>query len=324
MDSILSSVGLHTLKKQSKGEKSITVLSLFDGISCGRLALRKANIPVEVYYASEIKKSAIKVTQKHFPDTKQLGDVTMIDFSKFKGKIDLLIGGSPCVDFSSVPGGSHQGLKGEKSGLFFEYLRALKEVAPKYFFLENVVMKKSEQDKISALLGVKPIEIDSALVSFQRRRRLYWTNIPGVQLPTDRGVSFQDCMDTDFDYCKKFLLSKTDYHERMCGTQPIPAGKFNCKCKNVTHADKVGTLKRSLSFPTSLVECQHNIPEYCQFRELTTREKELAQTLPVGYLDGCSISQARDLTGDCWTVAIISHIFGFLKKALLTEGEKHD
>ena len=102
----------------------------------------------------------------------------------------------------------------------------------------------------------------------------------------------------------------------MCGTKEIPTGKFNCKCKNVTHADKVGTLKRTASFPMSLVECPHNLDGYCQFRELTTRERELAQTLPVGYLSMCSKSQARDLTGDGWTIDVIAHIFSFLKQAL--------
>ena len=156
--------------------KPITVLSLFDGISCGQVALERAGIPVEVYYASEIDKYAIQVTQKNYPNTIQLGDVTKIDFSKFIGKIDLLIGGSPCQDLSIA--GKRKGLSGERSGLFYKFVEALEIIKPKYFLLENNVgMPRDAYEEISRLMGCYPIEINSALVSAQNRKRYYWTNI---------------------------------------------------------------------------------------------------------------------------------------------------
>lgn len=134
----------------------MNVLTLFDGISCGRVALERAGIKVDKYFASEIDKYAIQVTMKNYPDTVQLGDVTKIDFSKFSGKIDLLIGGSPCQDLCSM--GSKKGLAGEKSKLFFDFVRAIKEVKPKYFLLENNASMTDENKKIiSETLGVQPV-----------------------------------------------------------------------------------------------------------------------------------------------------------------------
>jgi DNA-cytosine methyltransferase len=146
--------------------KSVTmnVLSLFDGISAGQIALMRAGINVDNYYASEIDKEAIDVTQYHFPNTIQLGDICNLDTSTLPN-IDLLFGGSPCQSFSNFGDGS--GFDG-KSGLFYQYVRVLKEVKPKYFLLENVKMKKEWMNKISDLLGVQPIEINSSLVSGQK------------------------------------------------------------------------------------------------------------------------------------------------------------
>ena len=123
------------------------VLSLFDGISCGRLALERAGIPVEVYYASEIDKYAIKVSEKNYPDIIRLGDVREIDFSRFIGKIDLIIGGSPCQDLS-IAKKNRQGLEGEKSGLFWKFVEAVKTIKPKYFMLENVASMSNENKQI--------------------------------------------------------------------------------------------------------------------------------------------------------------------------------
>lgn len=166
------------------------VLSLFDGISCGRLALERAGIPVEKYYASEIDKYAIQVAQKNYPDTIQLGDCTKIDFTKYAGEIDMVIGGSPCQGFSFA--GKQLNFNDPRSKLFFEFVRAVREIKPKYFLLENVKMKQAFQDVISEQLGVKPIEINSALVSAQNRKRLYWTNIPNVTQPADKGILLKD------------------------------------------------------------------------------------------------------------------------------------
>ena len=154
------------------------VLSLFDGISCGRVALERIGIHPEKYFASEIKKDAIKVAMDNYPDTIQLGDVQNIKGSDLP-KIDLLIGGSPCQDFSAA-NMERKGLEGEKSSLFYEFVRLLKETNPTYFLLENVgSMDSDDSFVISTELGVSPVQINSSLVSAQMRDRLYWTNIRG-------------------------------------------------------------------------------------------------------------------------------------------------
>lgn len=172
------------------------VLSLFDGISGGHVALERAGIPVEVYYASEIDKYAIQITQKNYPDTIQLGDVTKIDFTEFIGKVDLIMGGSPCQDLSIA--GKRAGLKGERSGLFYKFVEAIEVIRPKYFLFENVAsMKQEEKDLISSYLKVEPILINSALVSAQDRKRLYWTNIPNVTQPEDKHIYLEDVVESD-------------------------------------------------------------------------------------------------------------------------------
>jgi DNA (cytosine-5)-methyltransferase 3A len=173
----------------------MNVLSLFDGMSCGQIALERAGIKVNNYYASEIDKHAIKVTQANYPDTVQLGDVTQLKKRENSPKIDLLIGGSPCQGFSFA--GKQLNFEDPRSKLFFEYVRLLKELKPKYFILENVRMKKESQDIISKYLGVEPIVINSNLVSAQNRHRLYWTNIPGVSIPEDKGILLKDILQKD-------------------------------------------------------------------------------------------------------------------------------
>ena len=167
----------------------MNVLSIFDGMSCGQIALNRLGIKYENYFASEIDKHAIAVTKANYPNTQHLGDVT-----KVKGEdlpqIDLLIGGSPCQGFSFA--GKQLNFDDPRSKLFFEFVRLLKECKPKYFLLENVKMKKEYEDIITEYLGVEPIEINSALVSAQNRKRLYWTNIPGVCQPEDKGVWLKD------------------------------------------------------------------------------------------------------------------------------------
>jgi len=179
------------------------VLSLFDGISCGQIALERAGIKVDTYFASEIDKHAIKVTQVNYPNTIQLGDITKIS-SLDLPKIDLLIGGSPCQGFSFA--GKQLNFNDDRSKLFFEFVRLLNECKPRYFILENVKMKKEYQDAISEYLEVEPIEINSNLVSAQNRKRLYWTNIPGISQPKDRGILLKDiievgAVDRDKSYC---------------------------------------------------------------------------------------------------------------------------
>ena len=218
----------------------MNVLSLFDGISCGRVALERAGIKVDTYYASEIDKYAIKITQKNYPDTIQLGDVNDIDFTKFTNKIDLLLGGSPCQDLS-IAKQNRQGLKGERSKLFWKYVEALNVIKPKWFIFENVAsMKKEDKDIITKTLGVEPIMINSALVSAQQRKRLYWTNIPGVQQPKDKHIYLQDILESGYtdrlkSYCidanyfkgtnlKQYLEKK---RRQVVFDKPFKVGQFN-------------------------------------------------------------------------------------------------
>lgn len=189
--------------------KPLRVLSLFDGISCGQVALERAGIPVEVYYASEIDKYAIQITQKNYPNTIQLGDVEKIDFTQYEGKIDLLIGGSPCTNLSIC--GNRKGLEGDESRLFWEYVRAIKECKPKYFLLENVEsMADSDREIISKELGCYPIMINSSLVSAQNCKRYYWFNWGDMQYnlfgfptcdipqPQNKGILLKDVLESGY------------------------------------------------------------------------------------------------------------------------------
>ena len=173
----------------------MNVLSLFDGMSCGQIALNKLGIKIDNYFASEIDKHAINVTINNFPKTQHLGDVTQLKAEDLP-KIDLLIGGSPCQGFSKA--GKQLNFDDPRSKLFFEFVRLLKECNPKYFLLENVVMKKEYKDIITEFLGVEPILIDSANFTAQRRKRLFWTNIPLNEMPSDKGVKLIDIIDNEF------------------------------------------------------------------------------------------------------------------------------
>lgn len=241
--------------------KKINVLSLFDGISSGQIALERVNIPINTYYASEIDKYAIQVTQKNYPNTIQLGDVTKIDFKQFEGKVDLLIGGSPCQDLSIA--GKRKGLAGERSGLFYKYVEALQTIKPKYFLLENNVgMPNEAYEEISRLMGCYPVMINSALVSAQSRKRYYWTNIGEkeydlfgfptctIPQPKDKHIFLQDVLIDglayiDKSYCitaKEGNGSTWEYSlkkkRRTQIAQPIVYNKYN----NIYNTEKSFTL----------------------------------------------------------------------------------
>lgn len=285
----------------------MNVLSLFDGISCGQLALQRAGIKYDKYYASEIKNYAIKCTQENFPNTIQLGDVTKLNLSELD-EIELLIGGSPCQDLSIanvINKGNQEGLNGKKSSLFYEYVRILKQLKPKYFLLENVAnMKDADRDLISQILGVEPIKINSNLVSYQNRNRYYWTNIPNVTIPEDRKVDFQDYIEKDYEKCKQFKVNKTPSREKMWGNGT------NGQCPNVTRANKINciTCRQDRWKNAGLVEFE----DFCRF--LTTEELERGQTLPIGYTKMLTKHQAANVIGDGWTVDVIAHIFKGLKE----------
>ena len=195
------------------------ILSLFDGISCARVALEKAGIPVEAYYASEIDRYAVQISQKNYPDIIKLGNVKNIEvdtmFTNQEIEFDLLIGGSPCQDLS-IAKKDRKGLSGERSGLFWEYVRILEEVKPKYFILENVAsMPKEAKDTITKELGVEPIMINAALVSAQNRKRLFWTNIPNVKQPIDRAIFLRDILEPKVD--EKFYVRPKSNTVRSSG-----------------------------------------------------------------------------------------------------------
>ncbi len=298
----------------------MVVLSLFDGISCGRVALERAGVHVDKYIASEIKPFAIKVAKENYPDTIEVGDVTKLSYDKEAGvlhtedgdlevgPIDMVIGGSPCQDFSALKGymGKDRayGLEGTKSRLFYEYLRLLKEVSPKYFLLENVHMKADSEKQLNEYLGVEGIHINSSLVSFQNRPRIYWTNIPGVTPPEDRGILFTDHQCEDWPELEEAAVHRTPSRITMWnGGLP---GKF--ACKNITNEPKIGCLTRKQDrFPNSGLVAYK---DFCRF--LTRSELEAAQTLPRGYTGSLSLTQVEDVCGDGWTVDVIAHIFSTL------------
>lgn len=342
----------------SVGKEKINVLSLFDGISCGQIALEKLGIEVENYFASEIDKHAIKVTQANYPNTKQLGNVIDVK-AKDLPKIDLLMGGSPCQGFSFA--GKQLNFDDPRSKLFFEFVRLKNELQPKYFLLENVKMKKEYQDIISSYLGVEPIMINSNLVSAQNRVRYYWTNIPVKGLPKDRCILLKDITedglqslglaqrgryDENGKIIQKYELNGTEKSNAMTIVSKdtllfIPVDKHSSNSGLVclggvmkpTHKlwlDNGKLLQRNFSQgnrvyssdgksatlnansggiggKTGLYEIEGVI------RKLTRLECERLQTVPDGYTNSISDTQAIKALGNGWTVDVISFIFSFFE-----------
>jgi DNA-cytosine methyltransferase len=290
----------------------MNVLSLFDGLSCGQLALQRAGVDVDNYYASEIDKHATLITQHHFPNTIQLGSVVGLDTSRLP-KIDLLIGGSPCQSFSRS--GDNTGFDG-KSGLFWEYVRILNEVKPTYFLLENVVMKKEWEKIITDAIGTEPIMIDSKFFSAQKRQRLYWTNIPLDKNIEDRNVNILDILiptgdekiindhlvvlDINEEGFKIKNGTKTGYlyaKEGDCVNLEFP--KSQNRRGRVSHG-KTNTLNTA---------CNYGVVVNGNLRELNITEYERLQTLPDGYTSLVSLNQRKNMIGNGWTVDVITHIF---------------
>ena len=214
----------------------MNVLSLFDGMSCGRIALERLGIPIDNYYASEIDKYAIKVSQANYPDIIQVGDVTELDTSTLP-KIDLIMGGSPCQGFSFA--GKQLAFDDPRSALFFEFVRCVEELKPKYFLLENVRMKKEYLDVISEYMGVEPIMINSALVSAQNRVRYYWTNIPRIEQPEQRGIVLRDILETNAS--NEYLAGENLQKNYKGGNQLNP--NYKSQANTIHNADgKSGTI----------------------------------------------------------------------------------
>jgi DNA-cytosine methyltransferase len=279
------------------------VLSLFDGMSCGQIALNKLGIKYDNYYASEIDEPAMSVTQFNYPNTIQMGSITELQSSQLP-KIDLLFGGSPCQSFSNAGNGT--GFDG-KSGLFYDFVRLLKECKPTYFLLENVKMKKEWQDIISEELGVQPIKINSNLVSAQNRERLYWTNIPVVGLPEDKHIYIEDILDTNFD--SKYWLKERNA-ELLSKKVNIEGAPDIC-CIDVYNKK----FKKDRKSPT-LTLPHHNSLRLLQdgkFRKLTPNECERLQTVPLDYTNtGIADIHRYSMLGNGWTVDVIAFIFSFI------------
>lgn len=274
------------------------VLSLFDGISCGMVALKKCGFDIESYDAYEIDKSAITISRKNYPEIKQHGSVVDADFTQYKG-YDLLIGGSPCQGFSFA--GERLNFEDPQSKLFFEFVRALKEVEPKYFLLENVKMPKRFETIITEYLGVEPILINSNLVSAQNRQRLYWTNIPNVDLPEDRGILLKDIIDPDL------------------GLFPLSTAHLNAFLKSYPSWKESPLEGKS----KPILASYYRQPPYCPYvrsevtesgyRRLTPVECERLQNLPDNYTEGVSNSARYKTIGNGWTVDVIAHILKNIK-----------
>ena len=277
---------------------NMNVLSLFDGMSCGQIALERAGIEVKNYYASEIKKHAIEVTQHNYPNTIQLGDITKIK-GKELPKIDLLIGGSPCQDFSRA-NKERKGVEGEKSRLFFEYVRLLKECKPKYFLLENVIMSDYNYWFICDHLACEPVRICGSLVSGALRDRLYWTNIPpfsydltgrlisNIPQPKDKKISLQN------------IIESGEVKKRKHSCLNTKSGEGSTNQKSLLHRNNT----------TGMITL---IYEEDMVRTVNQNELELLHNIPKGYTSILNQKKAGDLIGDGWTVDVVAHIFKNLK-----------
>ena len=310
------------------------VLSLFDGISCGQVALNRLGIKIDKYYASEICDYSIKITKHNFPNTIEIGDVRDINGKDYKN-VDLLIGGSPCQSFSFAGSGigmvtqekkevtnlkqylklKEKGFKFEGySYLFWEYVRILKEVKPKYFLLENVKMAKKWEKVITDALEVEPILLDSSLVSAQTRERLYWTNIPNFKKPEDKNIYIEDILQEDIEH-KYLPTTRLDYNNydkskvdksihKYTATQIGNSRNFGNSIRN---NGKAFTLRR--------IEPNGIIDENYRIRRFTPIEAERLQTLPDNYtlVDGIYDSQRYEALGNCWTVDIIVSLLKGIK-----------
>ncbi len=303
----------------------MNVLSLFDGISCGQIALNRAGIKYNNYFASEIDKWAIKETQANFPNTIQLGDITQIKGSSLP-KIDLVMGGSPCQGFSFA--GKGLNFDDPRSRLFFEFVRLVKETNPTYFLLENVKMKKESEDIITEYMEVNPIEINSSLVSAQNRVRLYWTNIPNVKQPDDKNIHLSDILE-DIEmsnigairgrYLNKGTIigrrlntdgKREDYNKSINITQCLEV-----RATNTTKSNCLTTIaKDNVLTPLEIGRHPDAYNKKLPFRYFTKKECCRLQTVPEDYFKVSSDSQIRKMLGNGWTVDVISHIFSFLPK----------
>jgi len=260
----------------------MNVLSLFDGISVARQALFSLNIPVAHYYCCEIDKYAIQISKKNWSDNIHLGNVK--DFSNTALDIDLLIGGSPCQDLSIAKKG-RKGLDGDRSGLFWEYIRIKDLVKPKFFILENVAsMPKKDRDIITEAMGVEPVMFNASLVSAQCRKRLFWTNIK-FDLPDDRGILLKDILQEDAAVDERMTTKGKAYVLTATYSGAMASNSIDKKQRTM-----VGRIINR------------------KLRKLTPIECERLQSLPDGYTAGVSNSQRYKCLGNAFNCEVIAHI----------------
>ena len=282
------------------------VLSLFDGISCGMVAAERAGLKIDNYYAYEIDQNAIKISQKNYPSIIHCGNVFDGNFTQYNN-IDLLLGGSPCTYWSVAQKANKRETISEGIGweLFKQYVRALTEAKPKYFLYENnKSMSNSIRDEITKYLGVAPILINSALVSAQNRNRYYWTNIPNVHLPDDRGILLKNIIES----------GSVDREKSLCLTRRYAgfSGSQSCLCRRY-----FGKSMSQAVFEGSIDEIKAKYKNNPYFesdekniRQMTVKECERLQTLPDDYtnVDGVSKVKRYEAIGNGWTVDVIAYI----------------
>lgn len=294
------------------------VLSLFDGMSCGQIALERAAKSVTKYYACEINTPAIKVAKSNYPNMISLGDITTtfytntgfelkgdgswVDVTDSNHGIDLLIGGSPCQDISNLSK-LKLGVEGDKSSLFYHFLRLKKETNPKYFLLENVVGNKKSINTISKLMGVRPIKISSNWVSAQNRMRYYWTNIPVNSLPKKKNIRLVDILEKSVD--EKYFL-KDGRLKWILGD----SGQKSLE-KKFTRLDPLRASCLTKSGEKSW-NCNY-VTDNGRIRKLTPIECERLQTVPDNYTSMVEDADRYEMLGNGWTVDIIAHILKHIK-----------
>lgn len=320
----------------------MNVLSLFDGMSCGQIALNRAEIKYNNYFASEIDRHAIKVTQANYPNTIQLGDVTMVKGSDLP-KIDLLIGGSPCQGFSFA--GKQLNFDDSRSKLFFEFVRLLNECKPKYFLLENVKMKKEYENIITEYLGVEPVSINSELFSAQDRKRIFWTNIAINKLPSQNPLTVEDILEEEvndkyyIEPKRSIVICENEVKKRkiafigsdsqgnriysihnksicLCGSGGglgAKTGLYALPCLTPDRTEKRQNGRRFKppfsKFYTLTAIDRHGVLVNNLIRKLTPIECERLQTVPDNYTQLVSDNQRYKMLGNGWTVDVIVHIF---------------
>ena len=300
----------------------MNVLSLFDGMSCGRIALDQLGIKVDNYYACEIDKYAMQVSQANYPEIIQLGDVCDVK-SEDLPKIDLILAGSPCQGFSFA--GKQLAFDDPRSALFFEFIRLLKECKPKYFLLENVRMKKEYLQVISEQVsacypeipfGIEPNMICSSLVSAQSRKRYYWTNIPNVTQPEQKGIVLRDILETRVNQDRLSDMNTQDDSSHS----PIQVGAYRARSidkdgnrvswKEVKPKQMLELRRDDKSNTVTSVQKDNVLTQNeVYWRKLTPLECERLQTVPDNYTDHVSNSQRFKMLGNGWTIAVIKHIF---------------